>query len=293
MGNTFQSLRFHLYGVLKIMKRFLSSIVLASVMLSASVLAGPSAKFAATYGYGPSVLSAAYVAETSTDTLALDANAGYTLATIKVPQDKELLVGVSAEIGILTDTSIKGKNGGAARSIAGAGAMVIVGAVPTGGSVFGPGTVAEPGPVVLAARVQVLEATLGGVIESCEDTTGGEDVNGANPGDAGYIDTPDGVIDVNIECVVTDEEIGLFIGTLASHHFNFVLPDMDQGEYDIVAWFVTGALAAVDIQNISIEDNIEVSGSAFALAVVGKHMVTVQQVRAVKGSLGDIEIIEP
>jgi hypothetical protein len=275
------------------MKRFLISIVLASVMLSASAFAGPSAKFAATWGYGPSVVSVAYVADTSEDALDLDANAGYTLATIKVPQDKELLVGVSAEIGILTDTSIKGKNGGAARSIAGAGALVIVGAVPTGGSVFGPGVVAEPGPVVLSARVQVLDATLGGVIESCEDFTGGTDVNGLNPGDPGYIDTPDGVIDVKTECIVSDEEIGLFIGTLAAHHFNFVLPDMDQGEYDIVAWFITGALAAVDIDEISIIEGGSVSGSAFALAAIGKHMVTVQQVRAVKGSLGDTEIIEP
>ena len=153
--------------------------------------------------------------------------------------------------------------------------MVVIGAVPTGGSPFGPGTVAEPGPVVLSARVQVLSATLGGVIESCEDLNG------------------DGVIDVKTECVVSDEEIGLFLGTLAAHHFNFILPDMDQGEYDIVAWFITGALAAVDIDEVSIAEGGSVSASAFALAAIGKHMVTVQQVRAVKGSLGDTEIIEP
>lgn len=273
------------------MKRILYSILLAAALFSSSVFAGPSAKFAATYGYGPSVFSAAYVSG-DTDDFDLDINAGYTLATIKVPQDKELLVGVSAEVAIVTDTSIKGKNGGSARSIAGGGALAIVAAVPTGTGPYG-GAVAEPGPVVLGARVQVLSATLGGVIESCEDFTGGTDSEGRNPGDPGYVDTPDGVIDVQLECVVSDEEIGLFQATMAAQHFNFVLPDMDSGEYDIVVWFVTGAFAGIDIDEISVSDGGSVSASAFALAFIGKHMVTVQQVRAVKGSLGDTEIIEP
>jgi hypothetical protein len=33
--------------------------------------------------------------------------------------------------------------------------------------------------------------------------------------------------DVATECTVSDEEIGLMLDTLASHHFNFVLPNMD------------------------------------------------------------------
>ena len=146
--------------------------------------------------------------EEDLDDHAFDWAAGHTLATIKVPQDKELLVGVSSEVGLVTDTSIKGKNGGAAKALAGAGAGVIVFAVPTE-TAFNLSKIAAPGPVILSARVQVLDATLGGVIESCKDTTGGEDENGLFPGDDEYIDTPDGIIDVKIECIVTDEEIGL------------------------------------------------------------------------------------
>ena len=253
------------------LNRFIVSLLLSLSVFASSATAGPSAKFAATYSYGPSLSSMAVVTDATVDTLDFDLNAGTTLATIKVPQDKELLVGVSAEVGLVTDTSIKGKNGGTARSIAGAGAQVVVFAVPVAGA-NGTEAVAEPGPVVLAARVQVLDATLGGVIESCTDLNG------------------DGTIDVVTECEVSDEEIGLILGTLASHHFNFVLPNMDQGEYNLVAFFVTGALAAVDIDELSVAEGGTVSGSAFAHAFLGKTMVTVQQVRATKGGVIEAEI---
>ena len=94
------------------------------------------------------------------------------------------------------------------------------------------------------------------------------------------------------ECEVTDEEIGLILDTVAAHHFNFVLPDMDQGEYDITAYFITTADVEVDIDEVSVEEGGTVSGSAFANAFIGKYMVTVQQVRAVKGSILDVDIIE-
>lgn len=92
---------------------------------------------------------------------------------------------------------------------------------------------------------------------------------------------------------ITDEEIGLMLETLASHHFNFVLPNMDQGEYDIIAVFGTGAMAMVDIDQASVDDGGTVSASAFAKAFIGNYMVTVQQVRATKGGIIDLDIIEP
>jgi len=245
-------------------------------MVSASAFAGPSAKFAATYTTEPALASVAVVSGSS-DASDFDINAGFTLATIKVPQDKELLVGVSSEVGLVTDTSIKGKNGGAAKSIAGAGAGVVVFAVPTESAMMG-GKIAAPGPVVLSARVQALSAKLGGVIESCTDGSDGSD--------------PDGTINIKTECIVTDEEIGLMQATMAAHHFNFVLPNMDQGEYDIVAFFVTGAYAEIDIDEASVAAGGSVSAAAFAAAFVGKTMVTVQQVRATKGGVIDSEITE-
>lgn len=256
------------------MKRVLISIVLASAMFSATAFAGPSAKFAATYGNdGPYLVSMVEITDAVADTgLIFDINDGYTFATIKVPQDKELLVGISSEVGLTTDTSIKGKDGGAAKAIAGAGAYVAVFACPVGGG--GCTDLALPGPVALSQRIQTLSATLGGVIESCEDLN------------------EDGVIDVQTECVVSDEEIGLALDTLAAHHFNFVLPNMDQGEYHIVAYFVTGAMGAVDIDETSVAEGGTVSASTYAQAWIGNYMLTVQQVRATKGGIIELDIVE-
>lgn len=255
------------------MKYLISAAAAASLLLAGAAMAGPSAKFAATYhAGGMNVVSMAVIEDATEDTIVFEENDGYTFATIKVPQDKELLVGLSAEIGLTTDTSIKGQQGGAARAIAGAGAMVAIFACPVDG---GDCTeAAKPGPVTLSSRVQVLDATLGGVLEDCEDLNG------------------DGVVEIPEECTFSDEEIGLALDTLASHHFNFVLPDMDQGEYNVVAYFVTGALAAVDIDEISVEEGGSVSGSAFAKAFVGSYMLTVQQVRATNNGIIDIDIIE-
>ena len=257
------------------MKRFIITLLMASVMFAANAMAGPSAKFAATYGNdGPFLVSAVFIEDADVDTgPVFDINAGYTIATIKVPQQKELLLGLSAEIGITTDTSIRGRNGGAARSIAEGRAHVLVFACLVGTDDCT--ALARPGRVTLSQRVQTLSATLGGVIESCEDLN------------------DDGVIDVKTECEVSDEEIGLALDTLASHHFNFVLPNMDQGEYNVIAFFVTGAVAEVDIDEASVDAGGTVSASAFASAWIGSYMFTLQQVRATNGGIIDRDIIEP
>lgn len=274
------------------MNRAILVAAVATAVLTANAFAGPSAKFAATWGYGPLAGSVIDVSG-SEDLSGLASNFGVRLATIKVPQDKELLIGLSAEIGITTDTSIKGRNGGAAKAIAGGGASVILVTFPVGDFI---GEIAQPGPVVLSQRIQELDARLGGVIETCEDTTGGTDINGLNPGDDGYIDTPDGSIDVRTECVVTDEEIGLVLDTLASHHFNFVMPNMDAGEYDVVAFFITGASAEIDVDetNFYVDGNgaANVLASAYANVWIGKHMLTVQQVHAAKDGLSNVDIVD-
>lgn len=287
---------------------FALAVICLSFLVASPAMAGQaSAKFAATWGSArPNVVSVAdtegYVAE---DTVVFDANMGYTLTTIKVPQDKELLVGLSAEIGLVTDTSIKGREGGAAKALAGGAGHMIIAAIPVDGN--GSFAIAKPGGVVLSSRFQELDATLGGVIQSAEDTGTWSVVDGEcvettyescdpNVGE-GDVSCPDGQITVPCEFVFTDEEIGLTIKTLAAHHFNFVLPDMDQGVYKIVAFFTTSAVAAVDICEEGEECNYDPDGTvqaaAYAKAFVGKHMLTVQQVRAVNGSLEDTDIIEP
>jgi hypothetical protein len=268
-------------GNSKMRKLFVPSLLSALIFAPAvqAGTSGPSAQFAATYGYGPALISAVNITEAMADTsVVLDTHQGYALATIKVPQDKELLIGVSAEVNIVSDISIKGKNGGTATATEGGYARAVVAAVPHGDTPTyngGPsGVVAEPGLVTLSSRIQALTATLGGVIESCADING------------------DGTIDVVTECVVSDEQIGLMQDTMSANHFNFILPNMDQGYYDIVVWFLTGASAEVDIDEVSVTNGGSVSGSAAPTALIGKHMVTVQQVRATNDGIINADIVE-
>lgn len=262
------------------MKRLLLSIALATAVFSTGAMAGPSAKFAAVYGDGGPYLVSMVEVSGSVDATDFDQKDGYTMARIKVPQGKEVLVGVSAEIGLATDTSIKGKEGGKARAIAGASGAVVVVAHPVDG---GASQTAKPGSVILASRVQQLDATLGGVF-SCEDTNGDDIINYS-------------------ECDFTDEEIGLLLETTSANHFNFVLPDMDQGEYDITAYFTTRAEATIcadgslsgageACEGFVPSGTGTVSARAYAKAYVGKYMMTAQTVRAVNGSIENADIIE-
>lgn len=243
-----------------------------TLFTAGSAIAGPSAKFAATWTTVPALESVAVINDAVVDTVKVDSKDGYTLATIKVPQGKELLVGLSAEIGLVTFGAVKGKDGGAAKAIADAEAFVTIFAVPTGDydTTTNPGgsMKAAPGKIMLSKRVQTLDATLGGVVQDCV---------------------------IADACTVTDEEISLLLETTAAHHFNFVLADMDQGEYDIVAVFHTGARAEVDIcdaldaDSCSYDADGTVSASAMAKAVINKTMLTIQEVRAVKdGAVGTV-----
>jgi hypothetical protein len=263
------------------------ALTLAISAMATTAFAGPSAKFAATYTKSPSLSVSATVTcdGTANEVCTADANdSGQTLATIKVPQSKELLVGVSAEIGLITFGAVKGKNGGSATAIADAEAAVSIWACPVVG---GDCTEAEPGAVKLSKRVQELSAKLGGVIKSC----------------ATEVDliTGDGTFDVSEDCVVNDEEIALMLSTTASHHFNFVLPNMDQGEYDIVALFTTAASARVALCDYTNELGYTteecdadgtVAATAEAASVINKSMLTVQTVRAAKGGIIDADIID-
>jgi hypothetical protein len=280
------------------MKKTHSLILSAAIasLLAGPALAGPSAKFAATWTTKPALESVIAITDEDEDTgVLVDSRDGYTMATIKIPQAKELLVGVSAEIGLVTDTSVKGKNGGSAKAMAGANAYVNLFAVPTttydGTTDPAGGVPAAPGQIMLSERVQELSATLGGVIQSCTD--------GDTNFDGVAEEEPDGTINIAAECVVTDEQIGLLQDTTAAHHFNFVFPNLPQGEYDIVAVFTTGARAEVNICDSDTDycgdlydPEGTASASADAMAVINKTMLTVQQVRAVNGDIDPGAVIE-
>jgi hypothetical protein len=268
-------------------KKLILAATAAGALVSASALAGdPSAKFAATYTETPSLSTSAMATCSTTDggttingncTADVDEMMGHTLARMKVPQDKELLVGVSAEIGLMTFGAVKGKNGGSATAVADAEAYVSLEACPVGG---GDCVDAVPSSVKLSKRVQELSAKLGGVIKDCTF------------GDTGTVQ------DISAVCNLTDEEIALALTTTASHHFNFVFPNMNQGVYDIKATFGTASDADVTLCDYSYtgatyitqdcDDDGSVAATAEAASIINKTMVTVQQVRAAKNGIVDV-----
>jgi hypothetical protein len=148
-----------------------------------------------------------------------------------------------------------------------------------------------PRDVVLGNRKQELEATLAGIIEECTvEVLATEDADG-------LITEISGSFDLN-DCTVSTEEISLALETLAAHHYNFVFPNLPQGDYEVQAIFKTDAQTAAraycDPLSSAYEYCIvdaEASASAEAKSVINKAMVTIQEVRAVKGSL-EMELVE-
>lgn len=268
------------------MKRFLIGIIIASALFSVTASA-QSAKFAAVWTDGATVVESTACASTVADFCsdlglgAFDSDLGITFTEIHVPRSKELLVGISAQVGLFTATQVKGKKGSQSVAIAAAGGGVLPLACNQD---TGACTVGAPGFIVLDARAQLLEAVLGGIIEECT-----VDVQ-VNP-DTG---TGSGTFDLD-DCTVAQEEIGLALATLTASHFNFVFPDLDQGTYSIIGLFFTAAAAAAfagcpaDSPFCSEGDG---DATARSHAFIGKTMITVQEVRAVKGSLGGMDFIE-
>ena len=139
----------------------------------------------------------------------------------------------------------------------------------------------EPGLIVLASRTQTLSATLGGVIESC--TT--DDISQAG----GVVNSVTWDLD---DCEVEEEAIALALTTMGAHHFNFIFPNLPVGTYNVIARFATAAdvtdLAVTCGTEMDYCDAAEDGGAAGAsFAIIGKRMVTVQEVRAVKDEGGD------
>lgn len=260
------------------MKRIFYCIAFTSTLFAGAALA-QSAKFAAVWTDGTTVVESSACASTFDGFCAIadafDTDLGVTIASIRVPQSKELLVGISAQVGLFTETVVRGKKGSSSTATALAAGGVLPVACSEGNGCF----IGEPGFVVLDARHQELSAILGGIIESCT-------VEVAVDPDTG---TGSGIFDLD-DCEVEQEEISLAISTMSANHFNFVFPDLPQGDYDVMALFATHAAAAA-VENACPDpsDFCEPGdGDAAALshAFIGKTMMTIQEVRAVKGSLG-------
>lgn len=268
------------------MKRLLTIVILASAIFSTGAMA-QSAKFAAVWTDGLKVIKSEACASTEatfcdaiTDT---GAQFGATLANIKVPQSKELLVGVSAQVELFTQTIVKGRKGSYSKATAMAEGGVSLVACNWATEVCYDGA---PGYITLSKRQQELEAVLGGVIEECTFDVELDVVEDTATGSATW------TLD---DCVVLQEEIGLALTTMAAHHFNFVFPDLPQGDYSVIATFKTDATAAAEASCSAdasyCDSTLDGDASAISHAVIGKTMMTIQEVRAVKGSLGSMEFM--
>ena len=283
-------------------------VLLAAAALSivSTTALAQSAKFAAVYSEEPILTDNGWSSVSTCEAILDETNAeetgavcmdgqdgsnvatGATMASIRVPNQKELLVGVSAQVGLYTETAVRGKKGSTSYAMAFAEGSVGLHACRAADGVC---FASVPRDIVLSNRTQELEATLAGIIESCIveiDVTEDE---------GGLITDISGGFDLN-DCTVSPEEISLALETLAAHHYNFVFPNLPQGDYEVVATFKTDAQtearAYCDPQSSTYQYCIvdaEASANAEARAVINKAMVTIQEVRAVKGSLG-MELVE-
>ena len=152
---------------------------------------------------------------------------------------KDLIIGLTYETMLMTETVVKSKGGDKSSAIADAEIEMYV-AVD--------GKIAAPGIVTFDKRTQELWAKLGGVLD-CEDTN------------------QDGIVSFD-ECTLTDEEIGLILDTKAAHGFNFLSFDIGSGSHVIKAY------ARLTTDDTVVTNN----GEANASASLGKGTLAVWEV---------------
>jgi hypothetical protein len=232
------------------MKRLLICIVLASAMFSVTAMA-QSSKFDASWNNTVKMVHAYVDSDTASACLGDGTGTGTAgdpcilaealMATLDVAQQKDLLIGVSAQIGLHTFTQAKGKSSDPSLGSATASGSVVVTLELREAGTDNVVQTAAPGPVTFAARLQELKVDV-----SDSDTEN-----------------------------LTEVTVSLLLETTAAHHFNFIGVDLDQGVYDVVAVFDLSAWVAI----------VGEDAAARAKVTLGPRMVTVQEVRAAKGSL--------
>jgi hypothetical protein len=232
------------------MKRLLICIVLASAMFSVTAMA-QSSKFDASWNNTVKMVHAYVDSDTASACFGDGTGTGTAgdpcilaealMATLDVAQQKDLLIGVSAQIGLHTFTQAKGKSSDPSLGSATASGSVVVTLELREAGTDNVVQTAAPGPVTFAARLQELKVDV-----SDSDTEN-----------------------------LTEVTVSLLLETTAAHHFNFIGVDLDQGVYDVVAVFDLSAWVAI----------VGEDAAARAKVTLGPRMVTVQEVRAAKGSL--------
>lgn len=151
---------------------------------------------------------------------------------------KDLIVGLSFETSLFTETMVQSKGGNKSTSVADAEIEMYVTV---------DGKMALPGEVTFDKRRQELWASLGGVLD-CVDTNGDDVINYS-------------------ECTLTDEEIGLILDTKAAHSFNFLAYNIGSGSHTIEAY-----------ARLSKDGSVVGSGASNANASLGKGTLSVWEV---------------
>lgn len=160
--------------------------------------------------------------------------------SVNTASQKELLMDLSLECGLLTRTKASSKLG--ITDVASAEASVMV-------RVLIDGREASPGKVVFCKRTQELTATMGGILNQCTDGNS------------------DGIIDGRTECTWDSEEIQLVLSTMNANSFSFALGNLSAGAHQ------------VDVQAMLSSGSSAVLGEADARANIGKGSVSIEEVR--------------
>ena len=183
--------------------------------------------------------------------------------TLKTANQSELLVGLSLECQLFTQTQVKGKKGDTTQATAHAGvkAKVMVDGQPI-----------YPPYVNFCEREQTLTATLGGVLEECTF-------------DIAVDDNGEGTATFDKDsCTFSDEMIDLALRTGSANHFNFISSNVSSGMHTIDVYIAIDHSADGSvIEDISGRDGF---GSASAWATVGYGSLVVDEVRLVHGDDG-------
>jgi hypothetical protein len=162
---------------------------------------------------------------------------------IKTANKSDLLVGVSLQSTVLTETKTKGRNGDTNFAAAEGKVEVCL-------SVTGDYEDLAPDCVVFEMRRQELTTVLSGVIDCPTEDT----------------------VDFDDFCtIVDDEEVNLLLKTMSANHFNFVVRNVSSGNH-IVTATVTGST--------DLDCDTSADESCRAEVAVGPGSITVEEVRA-------------
>ena len=245
---------------------YLFTAAVVGLVFGASDASAQSAKFAATYDTDVVMIEVSIDGTSGADSATNGPIAEMELAKMHVPQSKEVLIGVSGQVTLVTFTQAKGKNGGGtATAIAEGTVGLTVRYAPEDADidVCAEGAIAAPGKVAFASRRQELSVTVdldvvGSIPDICDE-----------------------------ECIETnlgiegDVTVALKLDTTAAHHFNFVAIDLDSDWYEVWACYDLSALAEVA------GDDIDVDTAAMSKVALGPRMLTLQQVRATSDGIVD------